>query len=141
MPSLTALLRHWLRTTYICNLWSNATLNDVYVNLPLPEGSGWILNNGKYAIDWEDPEKQKEISHDMDQLLHGCKCKKGCTTGRCGCKRKSSFCGPGCYCSECKNVPIVQDKDSSDTETSISDSEGSSIDLETEIVTDTEPFL
>lgn len=34
MPSITALQRHWLRSTYICNLWSNATQHDVYAALP-----------------------------------------------------------------------------------------------------------
>ena len=29
IPSLTTLHRHRLRVTYICNLWSNATMHDV----------------------------------------------------------------------------------------------------------------
>ena len=32
---------------------------------------------------------------------------KGCTSGKCGCKRKQAFCGPGCVCSGCKNVPEI----------------------------------
>lgn len=59
MPSISALHRHWLRTTYICNLWSNAALGNVYASLPSPQDSGWILNgNDLYSIDWEDQDGQ-----------------------------------------------------------------------------------
>jgi hypothetical protein len=44
-------IEHWLRTSYICCLWSNAELDDVYASLPLPEESGWAVSNGEYTID------------------------------------------------------------------------------------------
>ena len=144
MPSITALWRHWLRTCYICNLWSNSHLSDIYCGLSLPENSGWILNvNGSYLIDWEDPIKQDHIRQNMDYLLSGCGCKKGCTSGKCGCKRKQAFCGPGCVCSGCKNVPEISTINTHSSEIhSSSDSDVSSDDdLETEIITDTDYFM
>lgn len=38
--------------------------------------------------------------------MHGCGCKKGCATNRCSCRKKSSFCGPGCVCCGCTNLPV-----------------------------------
>ena len=49
------------------------------------------------------------------------------------------MCGPGCVCSGCTNVPVqVEERPESDSEDSdsTSDSEISSNDLETEIITD-----
>ena len=63
MPSVTALWRHWMRTTYICNLWGNAHLPDVYENLPLPTESGWVINKDEtYSIDWDDPTRQQLLN-------------------------------------------------------------------------------
>jgi hypothetical protein len=108
-PSLTALWRHWLRATYVCKLWSNAHLSDIYSNMPLPENSGWISQDNKYYIDWEDAEVQENITQNINYLLNGCNCKSGCTTSRCGCVKKSITCGPGCNCSGCKNIPVHED--------------------------------
>lgn len=54
-PSITSLWRHWLRTSYICTLWSNSHLSDIYIRLPPPpETSGWLrMEDGSYVIDWE----------------------------------------------------------------------------------------
>ena len=65
-------------------------------------------------------------------LTRGCGCKKGC-------RRKQEVCGPGCVCSGCTNVPVqVEERPESGSEDSdsTSDSEISSDDLETEIITD-----
>ena len=83
MPSITALQRHWLRSTYICNLWSNATQHDVYAALPLPENSGLILRNAEFFIDWEDPEEQPLISQNVSNMKNGCQCKTGCSNAIC----------------------------------------------------------
>jgi hypothetical protein len=79
-------IEHWLRTSYICCLWSNAELDDVYASLPLPEESGWAVSNGEYAIStqWEDRTKMDDIGQAINQMLHGCKCRKGCSSSRCG---------------------------------------------------------
>ena len=134
IPSLTALHRHWLRVSYICNLWSNATMHDVYEILLLPEESGWVLENDQYSIDLKDKKKQETISKSLGQLINGCKCKKGCGTLKCGCK-KNILCGPGCYCSNCSNVAVQQSGNSSDEEESDSDEKTDNEELETELIT------
>ena len=42
----------------------------------------------------------------MKLLTHGCACKTGCT-GRCGCHKAGTKCGPGCRCINCTNRTIV----------------------------------
>ena len=36
-------------------------------------------------------------------LLKGCRCKTGCKTARCGCKKKGNVCSEGCECTDCTN--------------------------------------
>ena len=143
MTSITALYRHWLRTTYMSNLWSNVTQNNVYVSLPLPEESGWILSNEEYSIDWEDTKKQDEIIQSIDLVLHQCKCIKGCATAICGCQKKGSYCGPGCYCTDCTDYQNILTKGSNidDIGADSSESDTDTEELETEIVTDTDYFI
>lgn len=138
MPSLSSLWRHWLRTTYTCTLWQNSHLHDAYSNLPLPENSGWMVQeDGSYIIDWDDPNEMHLIKKNINHLLSGCKCKKGCATNRCGCKQKSIHCGPGCQCSGCKNLPhqIDQIENESESSNDSSSSDADADELETEIIT------
>ena len=72
-------------------------------------------------------------------MIKGCKCKKGCNTSRCGCKKKSSYCGPGCYCSSCSNIPTQishKTEDNGSSESEYSEESSSEESLETEIITD-----
>ena len=43
----------------------------------------------------------------VEAVLGGCKCKTGCGTRRCGCRKNGRFCGPGCQCIGCTNVPTA----------------------------------
>lgn len=153
VPSHTALWRHWLRSCWVSRMWQNSPLEDLYSTLPRPEDSGWIRQpNGTSTIDWEAPEVQEKIKMNIVFLLKGCSCRKGCNTKSCGCCKKDSFCGPGCECQGCTNLPVEvqQDKDgdsssdegdSSASEIGSSDvSEDSEGDLQTEIITDDFPF-
>jgi len=148
VPSFTSLCRHWLHTCWEAQLWKASASPDVYASPSPPEQSGWIHQpDGTYAIDWEEEEVQKSIQHQIDFLLKGCGCKKGCTTLSCGC-RKKKICGPGCLCQGCTNlqqnsnsvVNIVDDvhsSSSSDSNGSDSDSDNYSDDnLVTEVITD-----
>ena len=158
VPSYTALWRHWLRTCWCTQLWQSSTQEDIYANMQPPEQFGWIHHSdGTYSIDWEDPDVQEKVRGTIDFLLKGCTCKKGCKTNRCKCRKRSNFCGPGCECQGCLNVPVQlpvaqssNDTDSdentsttdSDENTSTTDSDDSedSIQeeeeqLETEIIT------
>ena len=37
-------------------------------------------------------------------MLKGCKCKGGCKSRRCRCKKDQRACGPGCQCINCGNL-------------------------------------
>lgn len=67
--------------------------------------------------------------------MHGCKCKKGCSSSRCGCKKKLSYCGPGCYCINCTNIGSNTQIIESESSESDSDSDDN---LEVELITDTD---
>ena len=41
----------------------------------------------------------------LDFFLAGCKCKTGCNTRICSCRKKDRSCGPSCMCHFCKNTP------------------------------------
>ena len=40
----------------------------------------------------------------LDFVLKGCKCKTGCKTRICSCRKKERQCGPSCYCQFCNNL-------------------------------------
>ena len=144
MPSTSSLWRHWLRTAYIHTLWHNSNDYDVYSNLPIPENNGWIKNkNDEYEIDWEDPTKKSKIKSNMDFLLSGCKCKTGCKTRKCGCKKAGKVCGPGCVCSGCGNFQTdqpMEDNMQEDSDESDCTTESGEENVETEVISDFMPF-
>jgi len=126
--------------------------SDVY-GLPLPGQSGWLQNKDSgYSTDWEAPEVIERVKNAVFEFLtKGCKCKKGCGEKRvCGCvRKKKSYCGPGCECSGCVNLPLSQeiqqgssDEEDSGSDVDATDSNGSSSEeeLETEVITDMSEF-
>ena len=148
VPSHTSLWRHWLRSCWTASLWRQSHFPDVYVDLPPPERCGWTMSlEGVYSIDWEDPDVQSMVEN-ITSLMKGYKCKNKCGN-RCGCK-KSNYCGPGCECQGCLNLPIQQVEIESDfdTESSCSsvqsgnedEADESDYGLETEVITDTDTF-
>lgn len=45
--------------------------------------------------------------------MKGCKCKTGCTTGRCGCWKKGQNCSEGCSYLHCSNLSNISGKEKS----------------------------
>ena len=112
-------------------MWQNAHQPDMYISLPSPQDSGWILNpNNIYTINWEAAEVQEKIKNNIEFLTKRCSCLKGCKTLRCGCKKRQKICGPGCLCQGCKNTEISEisnsnsETDDSEGESSCSESGG-----------------
>ena len=95
----------------------------------------------KYAIDWESTEVQQTVRQRIEFLTKGCNCKKGCRTLKCGCRKRSRNCGPGCLCQGCSNVNNTQQSDSlpHNSSSSSSDEESTTSDeeqpLEEEVIT------
>ena len=86
----------------------------MYSSLPLPENSGWIKEDNRYLIDWEDKGVEEKVKNIISFLTKSCSCRKGCTSNICGCKKKLSYCGPGCECRGCSNLPNINEGSSSD---------------------------
>ena len=148
VPSYTSLWRHWMRSCWVSRMWRSSHEVDVYTNLPDSHLNGWIwTDDDTYVTDWEDEGVQSEI--EKSGLLKECKCKTKCGV-RCGCRKKSTYCGPGCECHECQNLPIEKpnngdddDEDEEDDNTnsdSEEDSDNEGDDMETEIITNMDYF-
>ena len=143
VPTITSLWRHWLR---VSQFWQHSNHPDIFTQLPVPEEIGWLLQCDKFAIDWESTEVQRTVRQRIEFLTKGCNCKKVCRTLKCGCRKRSRNCGPGCLCQGCSNINTQQSDSlphkssssssssgSSDEETTKSDEEQP---LEEEVITD-----
>ena len=142
VPTITSLWRHWLRCCWVSQMWQHSSQADIFMSLPSPEDSGWLLQaDGNYVIDWEAAEVQQMVRNNIEFLTKGCSCTKGCKSLRCGCRKKQRNCGPGCLCQGCTNVSIPEQPDDNDgesnedTESSYTESdEESELDEECELV-------
>ena len=153
VPSITSLWRHWTRSCWINQMWQNSHLPDMYSPLLQSESCGWLRSDdGGYHVDWEAPEIIERVKNTIEFLTKGCTCKKGCRTNNCGCKKKYRYCGPGCECQGCTNLPSVDQtvgselsddnnsgEDSSEKDYSEYD-ECTDNELEQEIITEDFPF-
>ena len=84
-------------------MWRQAQATGIMALEPIV-GNGWIKDQtGKLAIDWDSQENMTKIRSRVDLVLKGCSCKGGCTTNRCGCRKKGVPCGVGCGCTNCGN--------------------------------------
>ena len=100
-PSHDALQLHWLRTTWVVDYWSQATRTTMIL-LPL-DAFGWNTQGTKLSVEWDSPDNIERVKNRVAFLLHGCKCRTGCTTLRCKCLKVGRQCGPGCACLQCQN--------------------------------------
>ena len=61
---------------------------------------------------WDTPINVQQVQRTVDYLTRGCKCKTGCDTRRCKCKKEGLQCGPSSRCVNCRNtsqyVPQLQ---------------------------------
>ena len=54
---------------------------------------------------WDSPENLQQVQRTVEYLTQGCKCKTGCITRCCKCKKQTIHCGPSCHCINCNNTP------------------------------------
>ena len=66
---------------------------------------GWKLTDGILEIEWDSNENIATIKERVNFLTKGCRCKSGCKTSRCGCRKKGWECSEGCECIHCSNLP------------------------------------
>ena len=60
---------------------------------------------------WDTDGNIAKANRRLEYVLKGCKCKTGCTTLRCKCRKNHSKCGPGCQCTGCANTYHQEQKD------------------------------
>ena len=65
---------------------------------------GWLRKGNKLHIVWDSEENLLQVHKTVEYLTKRCKCKTGCNTLRCKCKKESLQCGPSCHCVNCKNT-------------------------------------
>lgn len=96
-----ALLLHWQRSCWILHMWSQADRSDLEL-LPMTS-FGWCSDEDQLTMKWDTEFNICAIRQRVDVLTKGCKCATGCTTNRCGCKKKGVQCSAGCECFNCSN--------------------------------------
>lgn len=60
-------------------------------------------------LKWIFVDQVRTVVENRKRLLAGCKCKKGCSNGRCGCKRLGKVCNASCTCIGCINCGTAHD--------------------------------
>ena len=93
---------------------------------------GWkVIENEKIEVVWDTEDNIKKIRKRAEILLKGCKCKTGCKSGRCKCRREKNDCSEGCECINCENInkQTIDDDDNDITDT---DDENDEQQLETD---------
>lgn len=104
IPSDESLLQHWQRTCWVSHMWLQADCNNIVLQ-PVTE-FGWKVVDNTLTVVWDSNENMAMIQERVSQLLNGCKCKTGCKTRRCSCRKSNRNCGEGCECSNCCNVNV-----------------------------------
>ena len=124
VPSVDALWRHWKRSCWIIDMWRQADKNTAL--LKDLTSHGWLRREDNLVIDWESEGNVKAIEQRVALLTRGCKCKTGCNTLRCGCRKKGERCCEGCACLHCNNLPAP----TTQTQTPLPATEVNDIELE-----------
>ena len=108
--------------------WCNCL--NAEVDLPSPVGNGWTLNDDVLEIIWMTRPPAPESLVECVE----CKCKSGCSTMRCSCRKNELKCTDLCRCSGCQNADSNEEDRNADGEQleDIGDEElgGSDTDLE-----------
>lgn len=132
IPSLDALDRHWKRSCWVHCIWNQAISNNIIY--PSLLNYGWKQpDSSTLSIDWDSDTNVTQIRERVSLIRKGCGCKTGCQTSRCKCKKGSHYCGLGCKCQGCMNLPLTsQSRNVVDLDVQTSSSE-SEIDFEDEV--------
>ena len=86
IPSFEALQYHWIRSCWVLHMWHQAQYGRPML-APL-DGNGWVREDGVLNIVWDSPENMQKVREAVRLLTNGCGCKTGCTTKRCGCRKR-----------------------------------------------------
>ena len=77
IPSFDALFKHWKRSCWVYNVWSQATSNDI--SYPPLQSYGWKQPTPEtLEIDWESDANVSQVRHRVSLVQRGCGCRTGC---------------------------------------------------------------
>ena len=102
LPSFDALHLHWEQSCWVMHMWGQASKNRMTL-LPLTH-YGWSVEDQLLTIVWDTDENIATVHDRVALLTQGCKCKGGCTTRRCKCRKNNNKCSAGCQCINCHNA-------------------------------------
>ena len=83
-------------------MWLQADQKEM--TLEPMENFGWSISDGDISIVWDSEVNKQTVRNRVNSLMKGCKCSTGCSSGRCGCKRRGVTCSVGCQCVNCTNT-------------------------------------
>ena len=112
-PTLDALIFHLRRANYQTFIWKSASVP--VLNLPSLIENGWHIVDGKFC---EELIFHSSVPDSIVELTR-CKCKKGCKTNSCSCKRANLVCTDSCSCNnndDCENTNYYRSYDSEEEE-------------------------
>ncbi|KAK3751112.1 hypothetical protein QZH41_016239, partial [Actinostola sp. cb2023] len=111
-PCEDTLRKHCDRSNHQAAIWRRSLQGCPHI--PSPVGSGWILEDGKLAIDWMSGEPAPKA---VLELL-SCHCKRTCKSPGCSCLDNGLKCTDLCKLQDCTNrrEPELSEDNNSDDE-------------------------
>ena len=110
-PTCDGLVQHINRANFQTASWCQCL--NAEVAIPSPVGNGWTLTDAELEIVWMTRQPAPQSLLECVE----CKCKTGCTTMRCSCRKADLKCTDLCSCSDCQNTAHEdQDKEEDDEE-------------------------
>ena len=104
-PTCDGLIQHINRANFQTASWCQCL--NAEVDIPSPAGNGWTLTNDELEIVWMTrPPAPQSLLECVE-----CKCKTGCTTMRCSCRKADLKCTDLCSCCGCQNNTAGEDQD------------------------------
>jgi len=111
-PTLDALTLHLQRANYQSFIWKSSCCP--ILALPSPIGNGW-KRTGNDSIEQE--RMTADAVPDAVAEFTRCKCKKGCKSNSCSCRRNKLLCSEACLCTnseDCENNEYIDNDDDDD---------------------------
>ena len=100
-PTSSALCFTIYRSHLVCNTWKKSLFPaPSYLN---PEEYDWEYNPNNNSYEAVMIEQLAAPKHIVKLCI--CKCKTGCESLRCSCKKNNLVCTEMCMCNDCKNCP------------------------------------
>ena len=113
IPSIDALQRHWKRVCWVIDMWGQA--DHPSLNLKPMTKYGWKESDGHMINEWDSDANMATVRNRVAALLKGCKCRTGCKSAICGCRKRGNLCSEGCDCTACANT-VKEDSEDEDDE-------------------------